>query len=395
MGWGEGLEPKLIKGPDVLVSAVERLRSRVPELVVLLTGPARGYVRSRLERLGIPHRHALLPDIDAVAQAYDAIDLCLVTSRDEGGPRAVLESMAVGVPLVSTRVGQATDLVRHGENGWLVDVEDVDGIVHSSARVAEAGDDELTRIRAAGRATAEENSYPALRPALAGAPGRLRRARRAGGVSARARCAVRHAGRHAGRACSRGRAVAVDPASASSTATTACPPPGERRLAAARRRSSGSRTRFPNHPHDFTLRYLGSNWAATRPRHAAVVPARAVVSRSSSTRTASGTRRGRGTETDAVNKPLRALLGGRGARPLPERVLEALRRRVGRLRRPAPGRSSRTPSTSTRFTPAADPPAGGPVLLLGGDQTQAYRLELAVATLAARAARSTGTPGCS
>ncbi len=164
VGWGEGLEPKLIKGPDVLVSAVERLRSRVPELVVLLTGPARGYVRSRLERLGIPHRHALLPDIDAVAQAYDAIDLCLVTSRDEGGPRAVLESMAVGVPLVSTRVGQATDLVRHGENGWLVDVEDVDGIVHWSARVAEAGDDELTRIRAAGRATAEENSYPALRP---------------------------------------------------------------------------------------------------------------------------------------------------------------------------------------------------------------------------------------
>jgi glycosyltransferase involved in cell wall biosynthesis len=36
-----------------------------------------------------------------------------------------------------------------------------------------------------------------------------------------------------------------------------------------------------------------------------------------------------------------------------------------------------------RFTPAAEPPAGGPVLLLGGDQTQAYRLELALETLAA------------
>jgi glycosyltransferase involved in cell wall biosynthesis len=30
--------------------------------------------------------------------------------------------MASGVPLVTTRVGQATDLVRHGENGWIVDV---------------------------------------------------------------------------------------------------------------------------------------------------------------------------------------------------------------------------------------------------------------------------------
>jgi glycosyltransferase involved in cell wall biosynthesis len=36
-----------------------------------------------------------------------------------------------------------------------------------------------------------------------------------------------------------------------------------------------------------------------------------------------------------------------------------------------------------RFTPAAQPPPGGPVLLLGGDQTQEYRLELALRTLAA------------
>jgi glycosyltransferase involved in cell wall biosynthesis len=34
------------------------------------------------------------------------------------------------------------------------------------------------------------------------------------------------------------------------------------------------------------------------------------------------------------------------------------------------------------FTPSAQPPSGGPVLLLGGDQTQAYRIELAVRTFA-------------
>ena len=36
----------------------------------------------------------------------------------------------------------------------------------------------------------------------------------------------------------------------------------------------------------------------------------------------------------------------------------------------------------TMFSPAASPPADGPVLLLGGDQTQRYRLELALDTLA-------------
>ncbi|MGH3134711.1 MAG: glycosyltransferase family 4 protein [Gaiellaceae bacterium] len=164
VGWGDGLEPKLIKGPDVLLAVAERLRERVAELTVLLTGPARGYVRAGLERLAIPHRHVNLPDVDAVAQAYEAIDACLVTSRDEGGPRAVLEAMATGVPLVTTRVGQAADLVRHGENAWMVEVEDVDGLVGWTAHVARAPAGELDGVLRAGRATAEANSYDALRP---------------------------------------------------------------------------------------------------------------------------------------------------------------------------------------------------------------------------------------
>lgn len=164
VGWGEGLEPKLIKGPDVLLAVLERLRERVPELAVLITGPSRGYVKAGLDRLGITYRHVLLPDVDAVAQAYSAIDVCLVASRDEGGPRAVLESMATGVPLVTTRVGQAADLVRHGDNGWMSEVEDVESLVHWGAYVAEASAEELERARRAGRETAEANSYPALRP---------------------------------------------------------------------------------------------------------------------------------------------------------------------------------------------------------------------------------------
>ncbi len=164
VGWGEGLEPKLIKGPDVLLAVAERLKQRIPEVVFLLTGPSRGYVKAGLERLGIPYRHVLLRDVDAVARAYEAIDVCVVASRDEGGPRAVLEAMATGVPLVTTRVGQAADLVRHGQNGWIVDSEDVDGLVLWTVHVAESRSDELERVLEAGRLTAEQNSYESLRP---------------------------------------------------------------------------------------------------------------------------------------------------------------------------------------------------------------------------------------
>ena len=160
VGFGEGLEPKAIKGPDVFVRVVEQLR--IPELFVLLTGPARGYVRKELDRLGVPYRHLLLPR-DELADAYHALDVYLVTSRQEGGPKAVLESMATGVPLVTTRVGQAPELVTDGENGLLADVDDVDALAAAVRRVRD--DTQLRgRLRAAGRPTAEAYAEERLDP---------------------------------------------------------------------------------------------------------------------------------------------------------------------------------------------------------------------------------------
>ncbi|HWQ23688.1 MAG TPA: glycosyltransferase [Gaiellaceae bacterium] len=161
VGWGEGLQPKLVKGPDVLVAALERLRADVPELHVLLTGPARGYVKQGLERLGIPYRHVLARSREELARAYHALDVYLVPSRQEGGPKAVLEALATGIPLVSTKVGQAQELVEHGVSGWLVEVEDAEGLAGWAARARDGVD---PAVRAAGRALAEAHAYERLDP---------------------------------------------------------------------------------------------------------------------------------------------------------------------------------------------------------------------------------------
>lgn len=161
VGMGEGLEPKWIKGPDVLVAAFEAARGELDDIVVLLTGPARGYVRGELERRRIPFVHRLLPTRGGLTAAYHALDACLIASRQEGGPKSILESMATGIPLVATRVGQASELVEDGVNGLLVDVEDVESLAHGLGRVH--GDAALReRLRAAGRRTAESNSHEVL-----------------------------------------------------------------------------------------------------------------------------------------------------------------------------------------------------------------------------------------
>jgi glycosyltransferase involved in cell wall biosynthesis len=163
VGWGEGSQPKEIKGPDTLVAALDRLRAGIPELAVLLTGPARGYVRRELERLDILHRHVKLASRDELATAYHALDVYLVTSRQEGGPKSVLESMASGTPLVTTRVGQAPEIVADGVTGLLADVDDVDALVEGVQRVHD--DSELlARLRIAARPVAEANADGLLDP---------------------------------------------------------------------------------------------------------------------------------------------------------------------------------------------------------------------------------------
>lgn len=162
-GWGEGREPKLIKGPDVFLKTIEILKPRVPELFVLLSGPARGYVKAGLERLAVPYRHVFLKNYPEVGTLFQALDLYIVASRQEGGPKAVLESMASGIPLVSTRVGQAMDLVRHGENGWMVEVEDASGLAHWAEYVINH-QESLGQVISQAHQTAEKNSYEAQGP---------------------------------------------------------------------------------------------------------------------------------------------------------------------------------------------------------------------------------------
>ena len=163
-GWGEGLEPKMVKGPDILLKTLETLQTSIPELFVLLVGPARGYVTAGLDRLKIPYRDVGRQPYQQVASLFQALDLYLVTSRQEGGPKAVLESMASGIPLVTTRVGQAMDLVKHGENGWMVDIEDFDGLAKWAGYVYQNQGGKLDPILQNGRATAETNSYLAQIP---------------------------------------------------------------------------------------------------------------------------------------------------------------------------------------------------------------------------------------
>ncbi len=158
-GWGDGMEPKLIKGPDVFLKVIEVVKRTIPELVVLLSGPARGYVKEGLNQLGVPYVHTQVESEREMVACYHALDAYLITSRQEGGPKALLESMATGVPVVSTRVGQCVEIVKHQENGWLVDVEAVEAVAECVEKIYGMNTEEKNAVRKRARQTAESHDH--------------------------------------------------------------------------------------------------------------------------------------------------------------------------------------------------------------------------------------------
>lgn len=163
VGWGEGSEPKLIKGPDIFLKVVEKLKKDFPNLHVLLSGPSRGYVKNGLDELGVPYTHKLLKEYKDVSNLYDALDYYLITSREEGGPKACLEAMSKGIPLITTMVGQCQDLVSNGQNAIMTDIEDIQGLYQS---LVELNNNDFLKkqLVVAGRQTAEQNSYLSQTP---------------------------------------------------------------------------------------------------------------------------------------------------------------------------------------------------------------------------------------
>ena len=127
-GWKDGLDPKYIKGPDLFVATLKLLLSRGYPVFALLTGPARGYVKKELEKGGIPYFHTYPKNHNDLISLFQALDIYLITSREEGGPMGLLESIACGTPVASTNVGMASDIISDKITGALADQIEVENI---------------------------------------------------------------------------------------------------------------------------------------------------------------------------------------------------------------------------------------------------------------------------
>ncbi|MFZ4519227.1 MAG: glycosyltransferase [Microthrixaceae bacterium] len=156
-GWGVGDHTPVVvstarlhpqKDPATLAAAWARVATARPDarLVVVGEGPARGDLEADLARQGLEDSVILHGFSAHAVDELAAADLSWITSRWEAVPLVLAESLALGVPVVSTAVGLAPELLGDGAAGAVVPVGDASGLAGATVGLLEDPD----RRRAAG-----------------------------------------------------------------------------------------------------------------------------------------------------------------------------------------------------------------------------------------------------
>ena len=151
------------KNFSMLIDAMRIFVRICPQALLVIVGEGRdrGNYELGIRNYGLKKNIILEPWRDDLPSFYQSFDLFVSPSNYEGWGRAVIEAMAVGLPVVMTDTGLAGEVVKNGENGIVVPVGDAQAFFQAMKRLYE-DPQKRKQLAAAGRETAK-NLQPATR----------------------------------------------------------------------------------------------------------------------------------------------------------------------------------------------------------------------------------------
>lgn len=134
-----------------VVEVFLRVRREFPARLLLVgDGPDRAKIEARCRQCEDGGGIVFIGNLPVVEEVLQNADLFLLPSETESFGLAALEALACEVPVVASRVGGLPEVVREGENGFLLPVGDVEGMASAALRLLR--DDALhRRFKAAAR----------------------------------------------------------------------------------------------------------------------------------------------------------------------------------------------------------------------------------------------------
>jgi glycosyltransferase involved in cell wall biosynthesis len=119
-----------VKGPDLFLEAARSIHAERPDVRFLIVGDGEMWeeLTSRAGTSSIRDAVQWVGWRDDVPQLMGALDLLLLTSRNEGQGRVVVEAGAAGVPTVALNSGGVGEVIRPGVTGMLVAAGDIEAL---------------------------------------------------------------------------------------------------------------------------------------------------------------------------------------------------------------------------------------------------------------------------
>lgn len=127
-----------VKGLESYIAVAANLNKRIPNLLFVVVGPINDNQKKYHEELIRLCEQLEVQNIEFVGARKDVrpllqkMDMYLCTSVAESSPIAVWEALSMGLPVVSTDVGDVSEYVVNGVNGYVVPVGDVDCLADRS-----------------------------------------------------------------------------------------------------------------------------------------------------------------------------------------------------------------------------------------------------------------------
>ena len=142
------------KGTPLLLEAAARLVAEGVDLELVLVGdgPQRAALERRSAELGLAGHLRITgwADAETVAQEIRDARALVIPSLSEGLPMVAMEALALGRPVIATRVGGVAELIETGVTGWLVAPGSVEALLAALREAVDADDERLMELAAEG-----------------------------------------------------------------------------------------------------------------------------------------------------------------------------------------------------------------------------------------------------
>ncbi|NQT84994.1 glycosyltransferase [bacterium] len=136
-----------IKNTLIIPEIAQLVLQRHPNTVFLMVGEhlaETGYdlenLKKKVSEFGLDGHFRFVGRRRDTPRILNLSEMSLLTSLNEGSPLAALESLAAGVPVVSSRVGGIPEFLKHGVNGFLVEKQRIEKYAHCISTLIEHPD---------------------------------------------------------------------------------------------------------------------------------------------------------------------------------------------------------------------------------------------------------------